>query len=387
LVVPTDAKDSTKWRAFFLADNRAVHDIPLLDVPPQIAACIYSATGQVAVGYDARSGRDTLRCWDLNTGKQLGTIQSDKPFSGSRMTISPDGRFVAFLTTDDSMVHICNTATGQERFALRLPYKTSTPRHSRFTADNNYLLTSDDSGGVHVWDMNDGRRVQSRETHRAGLASYPIGGFEFSEDSKYYATLSTDGSTQVWDSATHTEVGSLVTQSGAVLRASFSPSGKRIATAGVGTVRVWDIISGHASTPVMDHGRERVGEVAYSPDGKFLLTTSSGGTVRVWAAPPAIEGSRTPQWIFDLATICAGQRITDDGKIVSSETDYGKIDEIRRIVSNLPAGDSCGEWARWFLSTSPTRSIAPGFIITPADAKKLQDEFRASASSTIGSAP
>ena len=235
---------------------------------------------------------------------------------------------------------------------------------------------------MHVWDLNDGRLVQSREAHRAAA-----GGVEFSEDGKFYATLSTDGSTQVWDSATHTEVGALVTHVGAVFRASFSPSGKRIATTGVGSARVWDVMSGHASTPVMDHGRERVGDIAYSPDGKFLLTTASGGTVRVWAAPPTIEGKRTPQWIFDLATICAGQRITDDGKIISSESDYGKIDEIRRIVTNLPATDSCGEWARWFLSTSTTRSIAPGFIITPAEAKKLQDEFRASARSASSAAP
>jgi len=41
----------------------------------------------------------------------------------------------------------------------------------------------------------------------------------------------------------------------------------------------------------------------------------------------------------------------------------------------LPASDPYGEWAKWFLSESPNRPIAPGFTITPAEAKQLREQF------------
>jgi tetratricopeptide (TPR) repeat protein len=53
------------------------------------------------------------------------------------------------------------------------------------------------------------------------------------------------------------------------------------------------------------------------------------------------------------------------------------MDDIRREIEALPAEAPFVEWARWFLSESPNRSIAPGFTVTPADAKTLAEAMRA----------
>ena len=58
----------------------------------------------------------------------------------------------------------------------------------------------------------------------------------------------------------------------------------------------------------------------------------------------------------------------------------GKIAGLRRRRS--PRWDDDApyvKWGRWFLSDRATRSVAPGFTITPAEAEKLADTLSAPA--------
>jgi WD40 repeat protein len=68
--------------------------------------------------------------------------------------------------------------------------------------------------------------------------------------------------------------------------AAFSPDGTQIASASLGdkTVRIWDAHTGRPiGTPVLAH-TDKVFSVAYSPDGRRLVTASADTTVRVWDA-------------------------------------------------------------------------------------------------------
>ena len=49
--------------------------------------------------------------------------------------------------------------------------------------------------------------------------------------------------------------------------------------------------------------------------------------------------------------------------------------DVRRELAALPDDAPYVDWGRWFLSDSPTRPIAPGFTITPAEARKLAEEM------------
>jgi hypothetical protein len=196
----------------------------------------------------------------------------------------------------------------------------------------------------------------------------------------FYASLATDGSVQVWDAKTHEPVGVPLVQSGRVGRVSFSPDDERVITPSLGgTARFWDVRTGLPLSPPLDHGTDGTDLVAYAPGGKFATTTTvvnSGGRIqRVWAAPPDGDGARTPEWLLRLATICAGQRLTDEGEFVSTADDLAGMEEVRRALAGLPENDPYAEWGRWFLSTDPKRPIAPGFTVTPDEAAKLRDEF------------
>ena len=56
---------------------------------------------------------------------------------------------------------------------------------------------------------------------------------------------------------------------------------------------------------------------------------------------------------------------------------FGKIADIRQTLADLPDDAPYVEWGRWFLSDRATRSVAPGFTITPAEAEKLAKEMAA----------
>jgi hypothetical protein len=57
----------------------------------------------------------------------------------------------------------------------------------------------------------------------------------------------------------------------------------------------------------------------------------------------------------------------------------GKIAGLRQTLADLPDDAPYVEWGRWFLSDRATRSVGPGFTITPAEAEKLADTLSAPA--------
>ncbi len=77
--------------------------------------------------------------------------------------------------------------------------------------------------------------------------------------------------------------------------------------------------------------------------------------------------------------------LNEDGQFVTATDAFGKIADLRRTLADLPDDAPCVEWGRWFLADRATRSIAPGFTITPADAEKHADTVSAPAPHPRGS--
>ena len=77
-------------------------------------------------------------------------------------------------------------------------------------------------------------------------------------------------------------LGRPLTHQGAVNTVAYSPDGKTVLTASVdGTARVWDAATGQPIGPPLTH-QDGVYAVAYSPDGKTVLTGSDDNTARLW---------------------------------------------------------------------------------------------------------
>jgi hypothetical protein len=314
--------------------------------------------------------------WDTRTGQRVATLKTPVgvvSFSTTNAPFSPDDRLIALQQAAAAgAVDVYDIGEGKVLYTLQLSGR-AVIRGLRFSPDGRRIFTGDTWGSVQVWDAANGKLLHTTQAHRTIVSR-----FDFSADGRYYASLSIDGSVQVWEMASHTPVGAPMVQTGAPARVFFSPDSTRIVTPSAGgTTRVWDVATGLPLNELMDHGGGQVSTVAFSPDGRFVSTQATATPIqmqRVWAAPPP-GGTRTPKWLLDLATICAGQRLTEEGKVVGATESLDRIDDLRREIAALPANDPYGEWAKWFLSESPNRPIAPGFTITPAEAKQLREQF------------
>lgn len=152
---------------------------------------------------------------------------------------------------------------------------------------------------------------------------------QFGRDGKSLVSASIDGTAQLWDAATGTELavintssklpqpilspdgrlifaarednaGHLLKPGGAELKAlvghrdritaaAFNPNGQLVATGSRDhTARIWSTTDG-ANVATLHGHTDEVTVVAFSPDGQSLLTASRDGAVRIWSVPGGLE--------------------------------------------------------------------------------------------------
>jgi WD40 repeat protein len=69
---------------------------------------------------------------------------------------------------------------------------------------------------------------------------------------------------------------------GQALGATFSPDGKYVLTSGSdSTTRLWDVVTGTEMRRFTGH-TDMICNVVFSPDGKYVLTASHDTTARLW---------------------------------------------------------------------------------------------------------
>ena len=229
--------------------------VPLKEVPaPQYAelrALAFSANGTKLIG--AVANRE-INIWelgkDINPPTLLRTIKGQNSWqSNVMMLLSPDTRLLANTTVDWKnrifQIQLSDTFTGELLYTLtgHKPLIQSIA----FSADSKMLVSGDESGMILLWDTLTG---------------------------KLKATLNRKRGT-----STHT--------------LAFSPSGRFIASGHYDGAKLWDntvkpkqragyAIGDYQHTLEFRGHKEYVSKLAFSPDGKTLLTGSKDGTIQAW---------------------------------------------------------------------------------------------------------
>jgi len=150
--------------------------------------------------------------------------------------------------------------------------------------DGRYVL----SGGFDsfiLWDILQGEKIQTF-THEGGI--FPIA-VAFSPDGKYFA--SGGKGTKLWDLATRQEIMTFDDSIGVSI--SFSPDGKHFICSGPlsgfpfskrkpPTMKIFDVATGGEIRDFNLQKASSIHSVAYSPDGKYILSGGERGTMILW---------------------------------------------------------------------------------------------------------
>jgi WD40 repeat protein len=125
-----------------------------------------------------------------------------------------------------------------------------------------------------------------------------------------------DGTAKVWDATSGKAILTLQV-SGFLYSAIFSPDGQRIITGGDRNATIWDAATGRVLLELTGHSLD-VASIAYSPDGRRILTSSWDQTAKLW---DALTGREVLTLKGHAAPVAAVDFAPDGASVVTASLD------------------------------------------------------------------
>jgi len=205
------------------------------------------------------------------------------------IAFSADGKKIVTGSLDNT-ARIWDVESGREALKLEEPKKDAVVYSATFSPDGKRIASGRVDGLVQIWDAESGKERQKMEGHSGCIYSVA-----FSPDGKKIVTGSAgqnpflpvgDGTARIWDVETGKELLKLTKFANIVTSVTFSPDGKKVATAGINeagmpSTRIWDAESGKELLKLEGHGGFSC-SIAFFPDGKRLITGGNDRPALIW---------------------------------------------------------------------------------------------------------
>ncbi len=271
-------------RLWDLASGKVLREIKTNDIEARVLA--FSPDGAtIAVG----DGGQSLWLWELNSKAPLRRFEGTKD-RWVALAFSPDGKILASSGSSEGALRLWDTTTRRELRALNYGDGLA-PQRVVFSPDGKTVAAAtngEKNTTILLWDAATGKIV--RQIQRA----VETDALAFSPDSKILAAGGTlgignrspnnedRGSIHLWDVSSGREVRRLPGHFSHVVSLAFSTDGKWLISAGDGFVmKVWDVATGKEAVPLPEH-EGWIHSVAFSPDGRLLATGGLDGSIRLW---------------------------------------------------------------------------------------------------------
>ncbi|KAG9092213.1 hypothetical protein FS749_015913 [Ceratobasidium sp. UAMH 11750] len=315
IVSGSDDKTVRMWDA----DTSAALLEPLCGHSGPVRSVAFSPDGERIV---SGSEDKTIRIWDAETGAAL--LQPLRGHSDPVLSVafSPDCHLI-FSGSLDNTVRIWDAETGTELVNPLLGHSNSVLSVAP-SPDGRRLVSGSWDKTLRIWDI-EMRNVQSKfpQGH-----SGPVRSVAFSPNGRWIVSGSVDQTVRVWDAETSDAVlEPLQGHDGIVYSVAFSPDGYRIVSGSADkTVRIWDAMTGAMFFEPLQHPYP-VWSVAFSPDSHCIVSLSRSqflwaeSLMRVWDVE---TGAALLEKMWDKSSHVPSVAFSPDGRhIVSGLQDHG----------------------------------------------------------------
>lgn len=264
-----------------------LEDLQMIATDSPIWDVAYSPDGQQFV---TAHGDGTVRVWNAEnpapTGQVLGEAGSSTAYS---VSFSSDGTLLAVGYGDrqddtNNVVRLWNMESGGLHDTLT--GYTDYVYSVAFSSDGQLLATGA-GDGIRLWALNGDQTILRHfmDEHRNWVLDVA-----FSLDDRYLISGSADNTVRFWDVASGDPVGQPFTDhTGWVQEVAFSPGGTSAVTSGLDrTLVIRDAVLGRRleSSPLLVGHNEGVASLAFSHDGRWILTGGNDGQIILWSTQP-----------------------------------------------------------------------------------------------------
>jgi WD40 repeat protein/serine/threonine protein kinase len=323
---------------------------PSLRHTAPVHAVAFSPDGQwlASVSGDwSQLSHGELKVWDARTGAERFTLGGHIGFILG-VAFSPDSRRLASGGMDRT-IKLWDVATGRETLTLRGHQLTI--QAVAFSPDGRQLASASGDHTVRLWDATPSDKKPGEEpftvpVHPAGVLSVA-----FHPDGQWLATVGADA-VKLLDSRTGKELFAFPDSQG--LRSIvISPDGQRLAAGGE-QIKVWDIRTGQELHRLTKFNKIAY-RVAFSPDGRHLVSAHFDTVVRVWDTATGELVRQIPAHAFTIWALT----ISPNGKFIVT----GSADDALKVWEM--------ETGKAIVTLQPPHPVRPSCVVFRGDGKVL----------------
>ncbi|KAF5233299.1 hypothetical protein FANTH_12615 [Fusarium anthophilum] len=278
---------------------------------------IYSVTF-LPDGQSLASASNTIKIWDTKTGLCLQTLEGHDGDVKS-VASSPDGLYLASASIDRS-IKIWSSKIW--KCLKTLKDHSDRVTSVAFSPNNQCLVSGSADKTIKIWDTKSLSCIQTLQLHNAVVS------IAFSPDGKRLASALLHDGIKVWDVATGSGLPILEIPLFSGTAIAFSADGEYLALGRSDVIEVFDAETGAIlQTPKCFDGP--VTSVAITTNGKYLISGSEHGSVKIWAVsidtrPLAVEDNN--EGVTSIAISTDGLRVVSgsiDTTVKIWETETG----------------------------------------------------------------
>ena len=284
-----------------------------------INAIVYSPDG-TTIATGTRNGKVLL--WDTGTRR----LKTEFTARVASIAYSPDSTTIATVSSDGTAA-LWDGQTGKRRATIT--------EHNRITplaySSDGTTIATGEPGRFGVWSTSTGKRKTTLTVKGTPIA--------YSREANTFATENWNDTVQLWDAKTgkrkrtlkHTNVIHLLLTDREydISSVVFSSDGDTVVTVGEyythdeGTIYLWHVRTGKRK--VIYEGMSYSSRVAFSPDGRTIVSADIGGKIRLWnPVTGELEGTITTKHTGGIRSLV----YAPDGRTIATS---GRSDKIIRL--------------------------------------------------------